>query len=498
MSSGRRTLAKNASVLLASQLITWALALLIALYLPRYLRPEALGQFAIAIAIWAIVSVFLTFGMDTFLTKSIAREPSKTPELIVTSMVVRTILFLFGSVIVWAYLQVFHFSSEVQTLTLIVGGMAYCGVLTSGLTAALYGLERMEFVSISLIVMKGVTAALSFLCIFLGLGVYWVAGANVLAMFTGLVIVLGAVLRLYPMRLRFDAAAGWAMLRNSSPYLVTGMTIIVYQQVDQLFIAKLVDAKAVGYYSTAQTLFGTLLFVPTVFGTVIFPMLSRSYATAQGQMDSIVRRSIDLMFFISIPIGFGVAITAEPLILLIYRAEFLPAGQILSVFGVVCTFTYLNTLLGQLLISMDRTARLNIIMIGAIIATVPLDLLLVPWCARVFQNGALGGAISFLITEFCVLVISLLLLPKHTLAWSNVRTAALVVVAGSAMIIVSNWFRDTSLILAIVLGAISYFILVIVLRVIPRSDWQILFAAAQSVIARVRGRRSTPVQVSGD
>ena len=72
MSRDGTRVVKNASILMATQLITWALSLLLVVFLPRYLGAAAVGQFAIAGSIWAIMGMLVGFGMDTLLMKEIA------------------------------------------------------------------------------------------------------------------------------------------------------------------------------------------------------------------------------------------------------------------------------------------------------------------------------------------------------------------------------------------------------------------------------------------
>jgi hypothetical protein len=63
MSRDGTRVVKNASILMATQLITWALSLLLVVFLPRYLGAAAVGQFAIAGSIWAIMGMLVGFGV---------------------------------------------------------------------------------------------------------------------------------------------------------------------------------------------------------------------------------------------------------------------------------------------------------------------------------------------------------------------------------------------------------------------------------------------------
>ena len=486
MSAGGKTIAKNMGVMMITQIITWVLSFIIAIFLPRYLGPADLGEISLANSIWMIMGVLITFGMDLHLTKSVARDPTQTPDLLGTSLVIRTLFFFVACVLVGIYLYVLKFSMKTVYVSLIVGLGALLGVYSTGLTAIVVGLERMGITSLSTIVRQALLVGLTLLLIFLNAGLYPITAINIVTNFVALGLMVYLLNRQYRLHLRVNFSAMRSMLQASAPYLVTALALVVYQQIDRLFIAGMVDTRTVGWYSTAMNLFGTTMFVPVVIGTVLLPILSRTYASSPQQLQDITRRSFDLMFLISMPVGLGTVIIANPLILLLYGPEFAQSGPILAVLGVVMIFTYLNTLLGQLLISTDRTHKWNLVMIGGILLTVPLDLVLVPWTRDTFGNGALGGTIAFLFTEFEMVVGAVLLLPKGTLQWSNVRTASLALLAGVAMLGAGWWLRETMLPLAILVSAVTYIGLVFLLRIVPKQDLLLLRDMVLQILKRVR------------
>lgn len=494
MISGK-TIAKNVGVMMASQLSTWVLSFILAIFLPRYLGAELVGVVAVANSIWLIMLVLIGFGMDTHLTKSVARDPSQTGSLLGTSLAIRTVFFLIASAGVAIYALLMGYDSTMNTVLFIEGIFYLLAAYNGAYVAALVGLERMEFVSVGNIASKVVLTGLSLLLIFFDAGLYPIVAVNVVAMLVANVIGFVALSRQHPLRINLNLLDWRAMISSSSIYLVSALAMVVYQQIDKPFISMLVDTKTVGWYGTAMNLFGTLMFLPVMFGTVIFPSLARSYATGDAKLNLIAQRSFDLMFLMSVPVGFGMIVVGKPLIALLYGPEFAPSGGILMILGAVLIFTYLNTILGQLLISIDRTGPWNVVMIVAIILTLPIDFVLVPWTHQIYGNGALGGALAFLITECIMVIAAILLLPRHTLQWSNVRTAVLTLLAGLIMMAASWWFRDTMMLLSIVIGAATYTSTVLLLRIIPREELLLIRNAVMSVVSRLRGNNEAAAGV---
>lgn len=495
MVSGKK-IAKNMGMMVASQLTTWGIAFILAIFLPRYLGATGIGELSIANSIWLIVSVLVTFGMDVHITKTVARDPERTAEVLGTSLVIRCIFFILACVLVGLYLFFVRYSTRIVEITAIVGLSYLFSTVSAALNSVLIGLERMEVTSVSSVINRVLTTTISLLMIFVGYGVYAIATVNLIVIPFNILFMGYFILQQYKkIPLRFSMKEAKVMLHLSAPYLITGVTLTAYQQIDTLFIASLVDTKTVGWYNTAVGLFSTLMFLPVAFGTVVFPALSRSYVAAQEKLLLIARRSIDLMFLFSIPIGMGIMVIAKPLILLLYGPDFIASSAILATLGIVLIFTYLNTLLGQLLISTDRTGKWNIVMIGATLLTIPLDLVLVPWTRDVLQNGALGGALSFLITECGMVIGAILLLPKGTLQWSNVRTATLTLISGLLMVSTSWWFRDNLMVVSILVGALTYGAAVLLLRIIPREDMQLIMDMVKNVSTQLRRKKENPARI---
>ncbi|MBX0328826.1 flippase [Oscillochloris sp. ZM17-4] len=488
MISGK-TIAKNVGVMMASQLITWVMAFILAIFLPRYVGAEAIGAITIATSVWLIMSVLYTFGMDTHLTKSIARDPSKTSELLSTSLVLRTIFFLIGCVIVALYARIMQYDLQLTTVIWIMGSYFLTSSYAAAFNASLIGLERMEFISISNIVGKTLLTAVSLLMIYLNAGLYLVISVMTFSSLVSCTILFISLNRQQPLRFQVDFSNMRAVARDSSVYLVSGLAMVIYQQIDKPFISALVDTTTVGWYGTAMNLFGTLMFLPVVFSSVVFPAMARSYASGNNKLNIIAQRSFDLMFLISIPVGLGLVVIGQPLVDLLYGPQFRPSGGILMMLGVVLIFTYLNTILGQLLISTDRTSRWNIVMIVAIVVTLPIDYVMVPWTHQVYGNGGLGGTFAFLITEFAMVVAAILLLPPKTLQWSNVRTASLTLLSGLLMMATSWWFRETMMLVSIGIAAVTYIGAVALLRIVPSEDVLLIKNAVMGIIGRLRRRK---------
>ena len=135
--------------------------------------------------------------------------------------------------------------------------------------------------------------------------------------------------------------------------------------------------------------------------------------------------------------------------------------------------------------STDKQNEWSIVMIVATIATIPLDLILVPWCQRAFGNGAIGGGLSYLITEAFMVFIGIFLLPRKTILRANAWLAGKVMLAGILMVLSIYWLRDLFIGIPIIIGAIVYLTAIYFLRVLTSDDRILVNYVIQLILVRL-------------
>ena len=175
---------------------------------------------------------------------------------------------------------------------------------------------------------------------------------------------------------------------------------------------------------------------------------------------------------------------------LLFGEAYGPTGPVLQVLGLALIFMYLNVLIGQFFISVDRQNVWTVIIAVSVAFMASLTYFLVPLCQRLFGNGALGGAFSLLAAEAIMVLIGAVLLRgqliSRALLWSSTR----ILFAGAVMLAVIWPVQGAVLALPIILGMVVYLGLILLLRVVPREDLAVLQTFLGSILGRLRPRAS--------
>jgi O-antigen/teichoic acid export membrane protein len=80
------SIARNATVMMGSQVVTWVSSFVLMMFLPRYLGSEDYGRLYLAMSIAMIAQVFVDFGGAYYIAKEIARHRDRAPSLIADSI----------------------------------------------------------------------------------------------------------------------------------------------------------------------------------------------------------------------------------------------------------------------------------------------------------------------------------------------------------------------------------------------------------------------------
>jgi O-antigen/teichoic acid export membrane protein len=500
MTVNTRKLARNTGILMVSQVISWSMGIFIALIIPRYLGPENFGKINLAGSLWVIVGIIAVFGMDTLLTKTIARTPEDLKRLFSQTIYARLLLFLVGSFGLFIYVSIAGYDRDVVILILIAGIHTLTGLFNSAISASIQGMERMDLLAYTDIISKILSTILIAVSVILGAGVYFVQFILGIGITINFVLLSIIFVKIYPFKINVKvqpAQVKWLMSGGFAFFLLY-IFITLYHQIDVITLSWLVDPQGVGIYSAADRLVGTLMFIPTSFMLVFFPTFSRLHLEGPETLRKIFFRAVNMMTLLGVAVGFGIFAVSSQIVGLIYGSEYVQSTPILSIRGIALAFTYLNIMMGMFLMSIDRQKVWVAVMGVATLATIPLDLIFVPLMQTLFGNGAMGGAIASVITELGMVVAAIILIPSGILGLANLWYALRAVIAGAGMVL-SVWLLGNEILpLQIAIGMASFGLLAFVLRLISPEEINLVKSGMNRFLSKFHRKPAAPVNLPGE
>jgi O-antigen/teichoic acid export membrane protein len=485
--SKTRLAMKNTAIQAVSQVLTWTLTWILLVLLPRYLGDSQFGKFFFALSYGTIFSTLINLGVNTFLVKQVAilRPAADMAAQEITqrriglhallSNVLAFKLALAAAVYVIQSGLIFFlpYDSATREAVLIIGLGTCLGAVTQTLGGAFQGLEYLLAPSLILIVDKAIITAGCALLLWQGYTLAAVCWVHTAAAGVGLVLSLSWLYR----RERFGVAWDWQQLRRifvgGLPFLIWVVFGEIYIRIDVLMLSLMTSDAVVGWYGAATRLYGTLLFIPNILTTSIFPAMMRmgSDTLDAAAFSRASERLMNLVLFAAIPISAGTIAVANPLVRLLYGSgPFEHAGPNLQILGLSILLVCIDVLLGTSLIARGKEKPWAGMAVAAALFNPLINLWAIPLAARIWGNGGIGAAAATALTELLMMFGALRLMPRGVFSRRNVIAGLKGGVLAAAMLLLLRWWGTEELVLLIPAGAAFYLPLALLWNVLPRED----------------------------
>lgn len=453
------SIAKNTTVMMASQAVTWISSFVLMLFLPRYLGSEEYGRLYLAISLTMMFQIIIDFGGSYFIAKEVSRERSKAPALMINSIALRGILWIFSLLILGLISIAAGYSPMVTALIFILGFAKLWEGTSRVLVSCFQGFELMQYPSLGAITERVFIMAAGIGALLLGADALLIAILMAISTLLSFSVNLRFSRRIIPgiPRVRWDALRG--LLRAGLPYFLWSVFAVMYYRVDVVMLSLMAPESVVGWYGASYRFFDVLMFLPSILSWAVFPVLSRLSQQPGADPARVTRKSLDLIMLAGIPMSVAVCVFAGEIIDLFFGLDqYGPSVILLRIFSFGLLLVYVDFILGTTLFASDRQKQWTMVALAALALNPLLNYFLIPVTQANMGNGGIGAALATLITELFVMAMALAILPAHVLAGSRVMVQMKGLMAGGLMAM-ALWLLDgtgTDWIVQALFGGIIY------------------------------------------
>ncbi|MDB5220823.1 MAG: Membrane protein involved in the export of O-antigen, teichoic acid lipoteichoic acid [Myxococcaceae bacterium] len=463
---------RNAAKLAASMILTWGVALIVTFKLPKYLGPERFGHYRFGDQFAMSLAVFLSLGVDTYISREIAVRPKHLSEFFGGVLVTRALVIL--PLIVVAF---FFLDGEVHERRLAAGLFALAYLFTAlnqTFQQTLQAASKVDGLAVANVVAKvlwggGTFAAVTMQAPFWVLPLPMVVGEGLKCAFL-YVATRDAV----DLKLRIDLEETKKVLKISFPFYIANVAVSLGSSIDIVVLGKIVSktSEEVGWYGSARQIAALSALLSPIMSGVLIPMMSRAKARNVDDFYRILRRGFEAVLVVSLPLTLILALGAEYWIHITIKDRFLPAADSLRWLAPTFVFAYANVLLWLALMILDRSWTITIVSIAGLLLLPVLIIIAVPLFAPMGPGGAgMGVAIALSTRELIIVLVFLAFLREKAMdrrAVASVVKSLLICVA----VVVADHFMKPHLIppLRLALDAALYGLLAVAVGVIAPKD----------------------------
>ena len=443
--SAHSTILRGAAALAGGELIARATAFAATAVLTRRLGPAGFGVLGFASALSGYLLLAVNSGLHDIGTREVARAPDRAVHVYSSVATIRLLLaaaaFLVLAVAAWALPK----PIPARLVVLLTGLSLFSFAIDP--SWVFKGLERAALASFAQILAQAVFA-IGVIAMVHGsddvveVPVIQFGGELVAA------LILCAVLFRHA-KPTVTVAAGMDVLRGAGYLSLARFLRAVTISFDMVLLGFVSSDLEVGLYAAAYRVAFLLMSFASAIAAAYMPSYARVVLGPGGAIRSLVETSTTFAVTVAAPLVVGVALTAAPLLALLFGMPYAAGAKALQLLAISVGAVFLHSLVGNILVAQHRT-RLQAAINGAAAAVnIALNILLIP------RWGITGAAAATLVAELTVSIAGVVVLVRMNAlpsARSFVPPLTAAAVMGGAV-----WASDALPVLArILLGGVVY------------------------------------------
>jgi O-antigen/teichoic acid export membrane protein len=401
------TAGRNAIKLALSLTVSWAVAFFIRFPIPRILGPERFGLLNFAENFSASFFSIIDLGVSTYVFREIPVRPSHASDFWGGLLLVRTIAsaVLLGAMA--ATLAASHHTLEVQATVFIFGLTQFVMTYTTTIGAMLQAVTRVDRPAIAGVASKLVWGVGLAAAIHLSRALPVLALPLLVSELLKLAVIYPEARHVFDLKPHVDMEKTKAVLLASLPFFISGGAINIGGRLNVAVLEFVItDKKEVGWFGAAQNLASLTMLLSPLFTWVLMPLLARARTRSEEEVFEILRRTIEGLLVVVIPITLVASLGADFWMRLAFRAPYDPAALSLRFLSLGFILIYLAIALSTLLIMTGHSWSVSMISLGSVPCRPILVALLAGPCARRFGpgGGALGASLAEIITSVAIVL----------------------------------------------------------------------------------------------
>lgn len=389
------TILKNSGWLMFDKLTRLTLGLIVGAWVARYLGPTQYGELAYVITYIAFFQAVATLGLDGIVVREIAQNKDQSNTVLGTVFALR----LGVGVICWitaigSMILLNGIDDHTVILTILVGGpLIFQAADTIDLWFQSQSQSRLTVLAkiTAYLISSGIKIALIYNEASL------VAFASIVAI-EGLIGAIGLTISYtrLPTAHRWKSAQSTArqLLSESWPFILSGISIMIYMRIDQIMIKEMLGPQQLGIYAAVLPLATLWQFAPLMLNASLSPFVARKKAEGEISYLNALRKIFKLYALLGWIVCISTAALAPSLINILYGPQYQQGEIILSIY--VFTNIFVNMGLAQALwLLNERRAIIGFFntIVGATFAILG-NWLIIP------EFGIIGVAVVAVVSQF--------------------------------------------------------------------------------------------------
>lgn len=464
--SAVRTLAKNTTVLLVANIVTYLLGFFTTLYTARYLGVEGFGILSLALSLTGIFGVFTDLGLTTLTAREVSRDKSLANKYIANTFIIKILLALFTFGLIALVVYFLDYPETTKNVVYLITFSVIFGAFTGIFNSIFQAFEKMEYMSLNIILNAVLMLTGVLTVIYYGLGILALSSVY---FFSGLITLLITFItyswKFFIPKIHLDLKFWKPTIKEASYFGISSILVVIYFYIDSVMLSIMIGNTAVGIYNAAYRLVLVLVFIPSILVTAIFPLMSQHFESSKKLLKLEYEKSVKYLFIVSTFIFIYGFIFADKIILIMYGEGYSTSIAALQALIFVVPIIFLTYLFGNILGAVNKQRIVTIVACANALLNVGLNLILIP------KFSYIGASIATVATEGLGFILMFTYISRYFFKISITQNILKTVLV-SILVLITVYFMKLNLnwLLAAVIGFFMYILLLYVMKIVTKED----------------------------
>jgi O-antigen/teichoic acid export membrane protein len=458
MNTGKR-IVKNSLVLYLSHLLSKFINLALVIILTRMLGTDGFGIYNFAFAFVILFMVLGNMGLNSLLTRDIARSKSEINRYLGSSIPLIIYLSIFIILVINGITLFIHWSILQKMAIAIFSLYMVFDSLSRHFIAVFRAFEKMEYEALTNFTERLIMLAVTV--------VMWVSHQGLLPLLWSYVVIqmLKALIAFLFMR-RFFQKIEWhwthprtfTLLKTAYPFALMAIFGTISGRIDTIMLKIFQTDQMVGLYNAGHKIIESLQFIPENFALALFPAFSVLFFSEKEKFNTAFSRAFQVMTILAFPVATGLYLLAPQIIHLLFEPQFSRATIALRWLSIALGLIFFKFLFSTTLNATGKQHLVAAIIGISTFVNVVLNYILIP------KYDLLGASLATIISEFSAVL--LIMFTALKLAEMSMRAGIILktVTATVGMGFFLLFFQTWNVIVLALAGGIFYIILIFLLQ----------------------------------
>lgn len=467
---GIKRILTNTLFLMGASVFNTVVSIVTTALIARAIGPELYGRYTFGLTYVLVFSVFSNFGIESLFIRDASREKEKL-FLINDILPIKVVLSSVTVLCVVASADLLGYPPETKQVIYILGAGLFFQVLYECLMSVYKALEEIHIVALFSILFRMISAGAIIISIVSGLGFLGIVSAYAIGNASVFVIALWTHARRWGLgAVRVNVQSWASLIKQGYPFFLSALVTMLYGKINVLMLSKMVSETDLGYFMAAANLVDNLFFIPMAFSITIFPAFSRIYGTSPEALRGAYGKMVRYLVILTLGVSAGTVLVGEPVIKLLYGDQFVGSTAVLQVLIFYWALAFFSNVQSSLLFSIHQERIQARIMMVASVLSITLNAILI------YLYDIIGAAFAAVATEAVVVALIAAVLWRVDFRWPFDSKTMMLMLNLLAMVVIVRLLLPVNLGLAIILGALTYLLLLFPVGLVDHEDKVLLYA----------------------